>query len=138
MTSFQKPEKRSTTKRRKKTKERDIKSVVRTAVEERDGYCRLYWYDADTRLSIVKIFGPCGGRSTWAHVNDKRRFATRGMEPEERHTTDGSIMLCEWHHQTGPAAYDAHGMEIEYMTERGCDGRLRFVRDDKVFEEPAR
>ena len=58
------------------------------------------------------------------------------MDAEDRHTTEGSLMLCARHHRTGIAAYDLNRMRIEALTEKGCDGRLRFKRDGVVFEEP--
>jgi hypothetical protein len=51
----------------------------------------------------------CHGVSEWAHLGDKKRFKTRGQAPEIRHTTAGSLMLCQKHH----ADYDAGRMAID-------------------------
>jgi len=82
--------------------------MVRAKVDERDGYCRL------TGLS------PCSGDSEHAHLEDKKRARTRGMEPQERHTTAGSAMFCTGHH----TLYDAGKIALA-MTEKGADGPIR-------------
>lgn len=134
---FSKGEPRKRTKARSVRREKAVKSDVRADCVARDGYCRLYRDDAESRTAVVKIFGPCGGASEWAHVGDRKRAHTRGMDPEERHTTTGSMMLCGWHHRTGPSAYDSNLMQIDELTPDGCDGRLRFSKGDVVWEEPA-
>ena len=82
----------------------------------RDGHCRL----ADT-----PGFGPCHIASEWAHLEGKRRYKTRGLPPEQRHSTAWSAMLCKWHHD----AYDAHDIECEAVTSRGANGPLRWSRE---------
>jgi hypothetical protein len=120
---FPKPEPWKRVKARRKRQEARHAGEVRADVERRDGYCRLRGSDE---------FGPCGGASEWAHLGDKRRFKTRGMAPEDRHTTADSLMLCTRHHQDGPFAYDRNRMTIEKMTTEGADGPLRFK--DKAGE----
>jgi len=68
---------------------------IRQLVAERDGYCRLHG-----------IY--CQGPSEWAHLGEKKRFNTRGLPPNERHTTAGSLMLCARHHDW----YDIGKMHI--------------------------
>ncbi len=63
--------------------------------------------------------------SQWAHVRGTTRAETRGMKPEERHTTAGTLMLCEFHHDR----YDGRKrprIHIAAMTELGADGPLEF------------
>ena len=121
-----KPEKRSTTKRRKADLERGIKWLVRVLCVERDSYCRV-WLDAGVRVSpfrYVTRFGDCSGFSEWAHFGAHKRSKTRGQAPEQRHTTTGSLMLCAYHHRE----YDAHRLRITARTKRGCDGPLTYRR----------
>lgn len=83
----------------------------------RDGYCKASGRDVE----------PCEGLSEWAHMHSHRRSRTVGQEPEERHTTAGSMMLCRKHH----AMYDrrvlgtrARYLEIETLSENGANGPL--------------
>ena len=47
-------------------------------------------------------------------------------------------MLCAFHHLDDGAGYDRSAFAIEDLTDKGCDGRLRFVtRDGQAWEEPA-
>jgi hypothetical protein len=110
---FPKPEKRVTTKGRKRRQERAVIAVVRAVCVERDGYCRLSALHAE-----------CGGPSEWAHLGDKKRARTRGMTPELRHTTAGSLMLCRTHHRL----YDSGILDIDALTDRGADGRIEITR----------
>ncbi|HET9024320.1 MAG TPA: hypothetical protein VFN64_07080, partial [Burkholderiaceae bacterium] len=84
----------------KRRAERKVAAEVREAVELRDGYCRLHPHDATLRRVLWGLFGPCGGASEWAHLGDARRFKTRGMAPEARHSRMGSLKLCAAHHRT--------------------------------------
>lgn len=132
---FPKPEPRDKQKAREKRAEAVVISEVRKLVSDRDHYCRLYWFTQETRHAIEDLFGPCAGKSEWAHMGDHRRFKTRGKEPEERHTTNGSLMLCEAHHR-GARGYDTNYFSIEPLTARGANGPLRFRCEDGTFEEP--
>jgi len=98
------PTARSRAKRRRA--EMAYAAVIRAVCVERDGYCRF------------APLGNCEGVSEWAHIGDKKRARTRGMKPEQRHTTGGSMMLCKRHHQQ----YDDGLRTIEFTTERGADG----------------
>lgn len=135
-----KPEKRSKTKRRKDRKEAAVAKAVREDVEDRDGYCRfnsstLARIRSTAGVSAFAFFGPCDGPGEWAHLGEKRRSKTRGMDPEERHTVEESMKLCRGHHQ-GQNGYDRHGFEIEYLTERKANGPLRAIRrDGAIFDE---
>jgi len=81
---------------------------VRAQCVVRDGLCRLMGC------------GPCSGVSEWCHMHSKRRSQTRNQAPEKRHTTAESFMACTSHH----AAYDAHQILVEPLTEKGADGAM--------------
>lgn len=103
---------RKTLKGRKDRREHLVEQQVRATVVVRDGDCRLFG----------RALGVCGGESEWAHLDPKRRFQTRGLPPEERHTTKASVMFCTTHHQ----AYDAHRFDVVYLTPDGADGPLKY------------
>lgn len=108
---------------RKRRAEAKVKQEVRAKCVTRDGDCRLQkapWHD-------------CGGESEWAHFEEKKRARTRGMPPEERHTTEGSLMLCTTAHRD----YDAGRMAIEAQTLDGADGELTFFKGEDWYAEPA-
>ena len=109
-----KPIKRKTLKGRKVRAESKVTQRIRALCVDRDGDCRL---------KNTNGFGPCGGESEWAHLGEKKRARTRGMAPEVRHTTAGSLMLCTRHHQL----YDSGTMTIEPTTPNGADGLMRFT-----------
>lgn len=113
-----KPEPRALVKRRRQRHEREVAAAIRALVSDRDGYCRLYWFDTGTRAKIAQLFGPCGGPSEWAHLT--RRSATRGQPAGVRHTSGGTVMLCRSHHQRE----EAHKIWFSYQTARGADGPL--------------
>lgn len=127
--TFPKPEKRKTTKRRKDRHETEVERAVREACVARDRYCRLDTSGANEPLGLV-----CSGPSEWAHLGDKKRARTRGMAPEDRHLSSGSLMLCRRMHQL----YDAGQLEIlpRRKTGAGADGRLSFVWSGKSYSEP--
>lgn len=114
-----KPEPRKRVKGRKDRAEAKVKKSVRAQCVDRDGYCRLNHY------SVPFSFGMCKGASQWAHLGDKKRFKTRGQSPEQRHSTWGSLMLCDGHHD----AYDLAKMRIRILTPFGADGPLEFTYD---------
>jgi hypothetical protein len=122
--SFPKPEPRSRVKRRARREAAAVVRDVRAQCVERDGHCRLLRdsFDGGWCYSCV----PCesgrasAGPSEWAHLHSHRRSKTRGQAPEDRHTTQGSLMLCRSAHR----AYDAHRLEIEPLTDAGCDGPI--------------
>src|SRR4051812_27429058 len=68
-----------------------VLAKVRVQVDERDGFC------------IFSPLGPCAGVSELAHLEGKKRARTRGMKPEQRHTTAGCAKACTRHHRL----YDA-------------------------------
>lgn len=88
--------------------EQPVVKSVRAKCVERDGYCRLMG------------LSPCAGPSQWMHLGEKKRARTRGMRPEQRHTTAGTAMGCERHH----GLYDTGQIELA-MGERGADGPMR-------------
>lgn len=85
-----------------------VAKKVREKCVDRDGYCRYQ--------------SGCDGPSEWAHLGEKKRARTRGMAPERRHSTEGSLMLCRYHH----GLYDSGQMTITPMTDNGADGQLLF------------
>jgi len=113
-----KPERRKRTKGRKSRKESARTKSIRASCVERDGYCRI-GKDADD-------YTDCIGPSEWAHFGEFKRAKTRGQEPERRHTTAGSFMVCRGHHRD----YDAVELIIIATDrERGCDGELTYARN---------
>lgn len=115
---------------RRRRAEGEVVKAVRPMCVARDGYCRTSRYDLLAASHALGIC--CRGRSEWAHLGDKKRARTRGMAPEERHTTAGSLMLCGRMHRL----YDDGELQIEALTEHGADGRLRFRLGEAVYEEP--
>ncbi|MES2341685.1 MAG: hypothetical protein V4597_08405 [Pseudomonadota bacterium] len=120
---------RKTVKGRQDRAEGRQKKAVRARCATRDGTCRAVFGPAlhgDT-LDQDTAGHECQGPSEWAHLGDKRRGKTRGMAPEERHTTAGSLMLCRSLHRR----YDGQArprLEIEKLSDKGADGPLRFTR----------
>ena len=98
-----KPEPRKRVKGRRKRQETTVVKSVRAQCVDRDGHC-LIW----SRAIAGWMFERCHGPSEWAHIGQHRRSHTRGMAPHRRHTTAGSGMLCQRHHQ----AYDAHAFDL--------------------------
>lgn len=124
---------RRTEKGREDRAEAAVIQIVRPQVVERDGYCRLYLFDATTRALLVQLFDACDGPSEWSHYNEThRRSKTMGQAPELRHCVEHSLMLCHKHSQL----YDQNRMRIKELTERGCNGPLRIWREGRgVWEE---
>ncbi|MEY4385813.1 MAG: hypothetical protein RLY20_1096 [Verrucomicrobiota bacterium] len=116
-----KPEPRKRIKARQSRAEAAVKKAVRAQCVLRDGYCLI-----TSRLprSLWSLLGPCAGDSQWAHIGRHRRCFTRGLAPEERHTTAGSGMLCDKHHD----AYDAHEFDFELDEGIGMDGMIGIKR----------
>lgn len=105
-------------KARKDRQEARIKRVVRAECVKRDGLCR-YWHDV---FAACFVSVDCSGPSEWAHLERSKRARTRGMKPELRHTTAGTVMLCRFHH----AQYDAGTITVKLRTNRGADGTLEW------------
>ena len=125
---------RAVEKGRKDRTERRVKKSVRQQCVARDGYCRLgnsIWGLLDQRDRFIGngFAFSCSSdnvkRSEWAHFGDKRRARTRGQTPEARHTTAGTLMLCQAHHEQ----YDGKAkprLFITALSRKGCDGPLKF------------
>lgn len=111
-----KPEKLKTTRGRKRRREGKVTKSIRAQCVERDGYCRL--------MGV----GTCDGPSEWAHLGEKKRARTRGMDPEVRHTTVHSMMLCHLHHYL----YDVGTITITLRTARGANDPV-LVRDASLL-----
>ena len=117
MIGFPKPEKRSTVNGRNKRAEASRIQTIRALCVVRDGVCRV---GKDT---FITQFGGCWGFSEWAHFGAYKRARTRGQAPLDRHTTAGSLMLCQVHH----GDYDAGLIFITATDpEKGCDGALSY------------
>jgi hypothetical protein len=131
MMGFPKPEPPRKVKARRGRLESKVAQAVRASVALRDGDCRL----GDPLL--WDTFGECRGESEWAHLGKFRRFVTRGMPPERRHTSVGSLMLCTGHHDR----YDGRAprrIDIQALSSAGADGRLVVKCGDRIYLEPAR
>lgn len=100
---------------------------IRELVAARDGHCRYAWDVPPTQRSR------CQGESQWCHFGAFKRFKTRGQSPETRHTTAGSLMLCEKHHDE----YDERRLEIVIAGGDGCDGTLAYFPGWKFGEREA-
>ncbi len=122
-----KPEPRKKQKAREDRHEAAIKKDVRERVAARDGFCRAQ------NIGM----GPCFGASAWAHLRGHTRAETRGQAPEVRHTTAGSLMLCNGaHHPAYDQGYQGR-LHITPKTELGCNGPLTFERNGVTYEEAA-
>jgi hypothetical protein len=100
-------------------RERSIITRNRARCERRDGECRIgYWKVGE------ELFGECYGASEWNHFD--KRSLTMGEDPEERHATSKTGMLCASHHRM----VDAHEIKHEALTEDGLDGPMAFWVDD--------
>lgn len=90
--------------------------TIRELVQKRDfGMCRVM-----ERVEWFIEFGSCAIGAQWCHMEGHRRFETRGLPPEQRHSTAWTLMLCAKHH----AEYDAHRLLIT----GNADGPLEFTR----------
>lgn len=120
-----KPEKRRRVKARKARAEKRVKDAVRAACVERDGHCRTGSLMNDAGDLSLWLY--CDGPSEWAHMPERRRSKTRGMDPTFRHDTKHTLMLCRTHH----AQFDGRAeprLFITALTRKGCDGPVRFRR----------
>ena len=115
--------------RKKKRTESKHALKIRALVAERDGYCRV------NQAGATFLVGDCKGVSEWAHLGDFRRFKTRGLPPEQRHTTGGSLMLCSFHH----ASYDRQKTMDIIGTDADQPLEFKPVRrsyDDRIADAP--
>lgn len=126
-----KPEPHKRVKDRKKREERAVIKTVRPAVVTRDGLCRL----RSMCRAFQLMFGACAGPSEWAHWREHSRAKTRGMAPQIRHTTSQSLMMCKRHHNDYDKGHGVTRLYIEALTERICDGRLRFIKGECSHDE---
>ena len=131
--AFPKPEPHKKAKARAKRSEKVVESEVRSAVVDRDGYCRFYRLNDTARRHVAAKFTPCYGKSEWGHLPWKRRSRTRGMAPAVRHQTTGSAMFCKHHHEM----VDSYEINVVALTKYGADGPLRFECGEHTYEEPA-
>lgn len=144
MMTFPKPSRggRQREKSRQRRRETQVVRSVRPQVAARDGSCRLHTalfalqFNEPLRWSaLMAAFGLCSGPSEWSHFGAQKRAHTRGQDPERRHTTAGSLMLCRSHHKGGKVSYDSGTLQICALTLNGCDGPLRFMSGGAVYAE---
>lgn len=121
-----KPEPRKKVKGRKQRAAAKVVKSVRAQCVARDGVCRF----SNQPVLLLVLLGACQGKSEWAHLGEHRRAKTRGMAPDVRHTTAGSLMLCTRHH----AAYDRHDFDI-LASGRGADAALVILTPDVDYHE---
>ena len=116
----------STLKGRRDRCEAERQHYIRAKCVERDGDCRIATDRFRSGITASAARADCDGRSEWAHLGEKKRFKTRGMDPEARHTMEGSMMLCKQHHQ----AYDAGTLRITPTDPaKGADGVLVYIEE---------
>lgn len=116
---------RKTEKGRADRAEATVINRVRASCVARDGFCAVtrfhIWSDDRAKLQMTE----CNGKSEWAHMHARRRSKTVGMDPEYRHTTTHSLMLCTLHH----LQYDNKTKPRLYITAlssaKGADGGLK-------------
>ncbi len=101
---------------KKRRAEGPVIKSVRAQCVERDGYC------------IFAPLGSCDGQSEWMHLGEKKRYKTRGLKPEQRHTVEGSAMGCTSHHR----AYDRGDIELA-LGDTGANGPMRAIYQGKVY-----
>lgn len=118
-----KPEPRTRTKGRKDRAEAKVKQSIRQQCVERDGDCRMAAARFDDDLPRELYPHRCTTQAEWAHLRGHRRSQTRGQAPERRHTTQHSLMFCQALH----ALEEAGRLTVTYLSDRGCDGPLRFT-----------
>jgi hypothetical protein len=110
------PKKREKAKRQRQ--EKSVEQQVRALCVLRDGHCRV----ANVGSMYLRL-GACDGPSQWCHLWDKKRAFTRGLPPEERHSTAWTCMMCACHH----GFEEMHLLKVEPIDDtKGADGVLRF------------
>lgn len=105
-------------------RERQVITRNRARCERRDGPCRIGYWSAG-----VQVFGECYGSSEWNHFD--KRSLTMNEDPEDRHATSRTGMLCNSHHRM----VDAHEIKVESLTQDGADGRMAFWTEQGRLEE---
>lgn len=112
---------------RRKRAERKVIQSVRPACVKRDGFC------------LARDVSTCEGKSEWAHAEDRRRSRTMGSknDPEYRHATAHSGMLCTKHHEQYDGKRQPRLTIYALQFTRGWDGTLRLQEDgrDPVWRE---
>ena len=93
---FPKPEPKK--KGAKARADKKVADRVRLEVFDRDGGCRFPHGLPSTALQVSQL-AVCEGPLEWAHLPDWRRSRTVNQDPEDRHTTAGSMVLCRRHHE---------------------------------------
>jgi hypothetical protein len=112
-----KPERRATVKGRDKREEGRVLATVRAVVFARDRWCRA-WRDVEgAGLSI----GPCCGPHELMHL--KKRSATRGMAPHDRHDASWCVRGCARHHAMEEGRQRPR-LRWQYLTEAGANGPM--------------
>lgn len=94
-----------------------VRLEIRRRCVLRDGYCKF------------AIMGGCDGPSEHAHLGRHKRARTRGMDPTDRHTMEGSCMLCERHH----GLEERGTLQLAMFGELGANGPIRIAYQGRVF-----
>lgn len=110
----------------KRKREQPTIARVRAHCYARDGACRL-----DRGEDFGDRFGFCLGVSEWAHFGEQKRFKTRGQKPHQRHTKEGSLMLCTRHHDMYDHGTGENKIVLEALSAEGCEGGLVVRRGDQ-------
>lgn len=108
-----KPETRKRVKGRRRRAEAKAVKAARAACVKRDGFC------------LASKVSACGGKSEWAHAEERRRSRTTGSKnpPEYRHDPAHSGMLCTKHHEQ----YDGKRLpmlDLDALCSTGWNGPL--------------
>ena len=106
---------------RRKRAEGKRAKLVRADCVTRDGYCRV-------RRDIKDQHGDCEGPSEWCHLGEKTRAKTRRMAPEERHSTEWTIMACKKHHDMIDGRRKPV-LKVAMPDPEGADGLLSWSAD---------
>ena len=124
MTPQPKGKTRKQLKARKDRHEAAVKSSVRAEVfaREREMCAVVSRLMSRDMFDVVKAFGVCSGPLQHAHLKGKRKSATRGQAPEERHQTATSLALCELHHE----AEEHKGLRFIGLTKAGMNGPITY------------
>jgi hypothetical protein len=125
MTTFPKPIKRSTVRRKRRQQKADHIGAVFQQVWQRDGgFCR---FARALGLSAYNPFLSFTARAELAHDDDR---GMGGNPNFSRDTTENTLLLSGGMHR-GPRSKHSGHLKIRPLTDRGLDGPVVF----EVYEE---
>jgi hypothetical protein len=122
---FPKPEPLARTRRRKVRIDNTAQRMVRRAVfaREQDKCAVVSRLSKDEMLAVFKAFGICHGPLQLMHAAGHRRSQTRGLPPEERHSTETCLAGCAHHHD----CEERRGLRFVAQTDQGYNGPLTYA-----------